>query len=177
MIPNVIVTVLGLLAVLLGYFFLEETNVESTYYKNNVLPKLAKAEAGKINPPQTTLTTDAKKKLTQADSLQIQSPSEEEDFAQPKTKFERAKARLKKFFSHEIFDGKDPLLTCFLYMMVGFVQVMFDEVFPLYAMLPIEDNGLNFTAYETGSKYEYFTVYEPHNYVSCWRNHWRIYFS
>ncbi|KAG2393750.1 hypothetical protein C9374_007281 [Naegleria lovaniensis] len=134
-IPNVMVTILGLISVVLGYFYLEETNKESKYYKKYVLKQ------------NTTPAKDleASSSVQQSKSLAAAVDTDDEAAIQPKRKIE-----WRALFKHEIFEGISPLVGCFLYMLVGFAQVMFDEVFPLYAMLPVSDNGLNFTPYEIG---------------------------
>ncbi|KAF0977036.1 hypothetical protein FDP41_003689 [Naegleria fowleri] len=60
------------------------------------------------------------------------------------------KLRIRKLFKSEIFQTYLPLFTSALNLMIGFSSSAFDEVSPLFSLLPPENGGLGWTNFEIG---------------------------
>ncbi|KAG2387192.1 hypothetical protein C9374_001524 [Naegleria lovaniensis] len=60
------------------------------------------------------------------------------------------KLRIRKLFKSEIFQTYLPLFTSALNLMIGFASSAFDEVSPLFSLLPPENGGLGWTNFEIG---------------------------
>lgn len=156
-IPSFVIFCMGIVAFVLGIFRLHETNKHSWYYRKFV----ADSDPSNSTVSKTDVFT------SRANLLKNEDKFEEEDAPVQieKSRFARFLDFLRDVRSNELLSTRAPLLTCFLYMLLGCKQIMFDECLPLFAVMPIDQGGLGFSSYNLGSKYYCILMC---NLVSCW---------
>ncbi|KAL9655125.1 hypothetical protein ABK040_008904 [Willaertia magna] len=157
LLPNLIIACLGLFCTLLGYIYLQETNTKGWYYKRFVQKKdenpveMEEHHVRSLGNEEEMAYHEEKDNVV--NNEETQETEIKEDIANDEGIVEEDnKPILTNGLGkrHEIFQGLNPILSCFLLAGVGFVGIMFDELLPLFVMLPVEQHGLNFTPFDIG---------------------------
>lgn len=125
---------LSLLGTILGYFFLFESNKE-VLKQRELKEKIEQNANVEIDLNASPVLAPIE------DGIQLEIPKEEE------TRWQQLKSY---FRTSVIFTSRGPLLSCFLYALLGAIEIAFNDVFPIWLWTPTYNQGLGLEPYEIG---------------------------
>ncbi|EFC37147.1 predicted protein [Naegleria gruberi] len=128
-----------MVAFVLGCLKLEEANKNTWYYRRFI----AKETVDNID--KETSKTKLISPNNELEEEQVQEP-----IIVKESMLQKFKNKFNNFKSHEMLSSPIPLLTCFLYLMLGSKQILFDECLPLFSVTPKELGGLGLSSYHLG---------------------------
>ncbi|KAL9645461.1 hypothetical protein ABK040_002657 [Willaertia magna] len=153
--PSMIISSLGMVGFTVGFLYLEESSdlmsKKKEGKKEESIETVELKEHDAMNENNVTNVIEDDFHLEEERETYHEQKDEVDLYISKKKNW---KTKVKDFYKsikeHEMFATRIPLLTCLLYMVLGFRQVIFDECFPLFSLLPLEKGGLGFTSYKLG---------------------------
>lgn len=137
LLPNLIIALLSLVGLILGYFFLFESNKEV----------LKKSE--KINEEKSENNQD----IFEENIIDLNASPVINQESFEKVVNESRWQNLKSYLlvsNSVIFTTRGPLLSCLLYAHLGAIEIAFNDVFPIWLWSPVANQGLGMEPYEIG---------------------------
>jgi MFS family permease len=130
LIPNLIISLFAIVGFVLSYFYLLEDK-PTTIEDNFVLVDLVEDEKNTI-----IFKEEEKEQI-----FEMNPTPKKTNFL---TNF------LKKIKNSEILNSRTPLLTSLLYALIGLIDIIFGEVFPIWLWTPTKFQGMGFEPYMIG---------------------------
>ncbi|EFC35296.1 predicted protein, partial [Naegleria gruberi] len=121
--PSFFIFCFYIVAFVLGCLKLEEANKNTWYYRRFIAKEIVD------NIDKET----SKTKLISSNN-ELEEEQDQEPIIVKKSMLQKFKNKFNNFKSHEMLSSPIPLLTCFLYLMLGSKQILFDECLPLFSL-------------------------------------------
>ena len=123
--PSFFIFCFYIVAFVLGCLKLEEANKNTWYYRRFIAKEI-------VDIKETSKT-----KLISSNN-ELEEEQDQEPIIVKESMLQKFKNKFNNFKSHEMLSSPIPLLTCFLYLMLGSKQILFDECLPLFSVTPKE---------------------------------------
>jgi len=158
--PNALMSLMNLLAFILAFLYLKETNRALLTKRENVdlevhetdTPIELETEIEREEDVIQDNIADVDQQYednNESDLDKLQDNDNEEEFKQvPSSWREYLSKRLN--LDNEIFKSRAPLSVALVYALLGFVNIIYVEIMPLFLVLKPEDGGLNFDLKQIG---------------------------
>ncbi|KAL9650590.1 hypothetical protein ABK040_004806 [Willaertia magna] len=149
LLPNLIVSGVAFIGFILGYLYLEESAAylsRKEQKKNNIINN-SESQQNLLNDGIDRNVND---ELEEEIIVQNYNNDKKKSILFNNDWKEKCKEMFINFKNNEILKSPIPLITCFMYMFLGFKQVIFDECLPLFTLLPVDKGGFGWNSYELG---------------------------